>query len=241
VLHIVIPGEPVPLARPRAYRVGKGIRMYDPTKEHKWHIKQIMMHALTNYSDGDSKKGQEHFSSGGYDVSIRLYCSAPQSLPKKDSNQLSWGLLNKTTKSDVDNYCKLLLDAGNETLWHDDSQIVSLYVKKYFCNDGEPRTEIWVMPKKRITAEQVLQEVNLDEVVEFCESARALGAMLDKYRYTIKTEYDPDELYASSIAYHLTKIVDEHSSMIKKLDKHRKLWHDINAEVQISGEGKTLC
>ncbi len=29
--------------------------------------------------------------------------------------------------------------------------------------------------------------------------------------------------------------------MMKKLDKHKKLWHDINAEVQIPGEGKTLC
>lgn len=242
MLHIVIPGEPESLARPRAYRCANGIRMYDPSKEHKWQIKQLMMHALTNYQSGDSSKSVEHFSSGGYDVSIRLYCSAPKSISKREKNKLSWGLLDKTTKIDIDNGAKLLFDAGNEILWGDDAQIVSLYIKKYFCNDGNPRTEMWIMPrKKKVNSETVLSEVNLDEVVDFCEAARALGVMLDKYRYTIKTEYDPDELYASSIAYHLTKIVDEHGDMMKKLDKHKKLWHDINAEVQIPGEGKTLC
>jgi len=242
VLHIVIPGEPQALARARAFRCGKGIRMYDSQKSVKWQIKQFMMHALTNYADTDSKKGQEHFNSGGYDVSIRLYCSAPSSLPKRDLNRLSWGLLDKTTKIDCDNGAKLILDAGNQTLWHDDSQIVSLYVKKHFCNDGKPRTEILVMPrKKQANAEKVLSEVDMDEVADFCHSVGFLAHMLDKYRCEIKSNYDPDELYASSIAYHLTKIVDDHGSMIKKLDKHKKLWQNINAETQIPGEGRTLC
>ena len=242
MLHIVIPGEPQSLARARAFRCGKGIRMYDSQKSEKWQMKQFMMHALTNYADGDSKKGQEHFHSRGYDVSIRLYCSAPSSLPKRDLNCLSWGLLDKTTKSDIDNYCKMIFDAGNQTLWHDDAQIVSVYVKKYFCNDGKPRTEIWVMPrKKNVNAEKVLSEVDMDEVVNFCNEVEMLGHMLYKYRCEIKSSYDPDELYASSIAYHLTKIVDQHGSMLKKLDKHKKLWQNINAETQIPGEGRTLC
>lgn len=242
MLHIVIPGEPQALARPRAFRCGKGIRMYDSQKNVKWQIQQFMMHALTNYADGDTKKGREHFDSGGYDVSIRLYCSAPSSLPKRDLNRLSWGLLDKTTKIDVDNAAKLILDAGNQTLWHDDSQIVSLYVKKVFCNDGKPRTEIKIMPrKKQITAENVLSEVNMDELNDFCFSASSLGDMIDRYRAAIKSDYDPDELYASAIVYHLTKIVDEHGAMLKKLDKHKKLWQNINAISNVPGEGRTLC
>jgi Holliday junction resolvase RusA-like endonuclease len=241
MLHIVVPGEPQALARARAFRCGKGIRMYDSQKSVKWQMKQFMLHALTNYADGDSKESREHFHSGGYDVSIRLYCSAPSSLPKREKNLLSWGLLDKTTKSDIDNYAKLIFDAGNQTLWHDDSQIVSLYVKKYFCNDGKPRTEIWVMPKKQSKSEDVLAEVDMDEVVAFCEHVEDLGKMLENYRSAIKKDYDPDELYASSIAYHLTKIIDVHGAMLKKLDKHKKLWQNINAETHIPGEGRTLC
>jgi len=242
MLHIVIPGEPQALARARAFRCGKGIRMYDSQKSVKWQIKQFMFHALTNYADGDTKRGRDHFDSGGYDVSIRLYCQAPSSLPKRDLNRLSWGLLDKTTKIDCDNAAKLILDAGNQTLWHDDSQIVSLYVKKYFCNDGKPRTEIWIMPrKKQVNAEKVLSEVNMDEVDAFCNQVAVLGNMISRYRREIRETYNPDELYASEIAYHLTKIVDEHGAMIKKLDKHKKLWQNINAESHIPGEGRTLC
>jgi Holliday junction resolvase RusA-like endonuclease len=241
MLHIVIPGEPEAWARAGVFGKGRKPRFYDSQKGYKWHLKQFMMHALSNYADGDSKKGQTHFLSGGYDAVMRFYFPPPKTLSKRERNLLSWGLLLYTKKPDWDNLGKIVSDSGNITLYNDDAQLVSVYVKKYFCNDENPRTEMWIMPKKKITAEKVLSEVNLDEVVDFCEAARALGVMLDKYRYTIKTEYDPDELYASSIAYHLTKIVDEHGDMMKKLDKHKKLWHDINAEVQIPGEGKTLC
>lgn len=240
-LHIVIPGEPVALARPRAFRRGNSIRMFDSQKNVKWQMKQIFLHALTNYRDGDTTKSRVHFTSGAYDVIIRLYCSHPLSMPKRDLNLLSWGLLPKTTKIDVDNGAKMILDAGNETIWNDDAEIVSLYVKKYFCNDGNPRTEIWVMPRKPIQAEDILSEINMDEVESFCHSAAFLGSALQRYRDAIKTSHDPDELYASYIAYHLTKIVDEHGSMMKKLDKHKKMWHNISAETPISGEGKTLC
>lgn len=237
-IHIVIPGEPIAWARAGAFVRGRKPVFYDKQKDYKWYMQQYMSHALTNYFDGDSKKGQAHFLSGGYDAVMRCYFSPPQSLSKRDKNLLSWGLLHYTKKPDGDNLFKLGGDSGNGVLYKDDAQIVSLYVKKFFCNDGKPRTEIWIMPKKPITAEKVLAEVNLDEVVDFCESSRVLGNLLDKYRHTIKTEYDPDELYASSIAYHLTKIVDEHSDLLKKLDKHKKLWQNINAECPLPGEGK---
>lgn len=242
MLHILIPGEPQSLARPRAFiRSGKRIGMMDPCKNHKWQLKQFFLHALTNYCDGDNKISREHFLTGSYDVVIRLYCSYPN-LPKGDSNRLSWGLLDKTTKIDVDNAAKLILDAGNKTLWDDDAEIVSLYVKKYFCQDGKPRTEIWVMPrKKKANAEKVLSEVHMDQVEEFCHSVGFLAHMLDKYRCAIKSDYDPDELYASSIAYHLTKIIDEHGAMLKKLDKYRKLWHEISVDEPVTAKGKTLC
>ena len=236
MLKIVIPGEPVAWARAGVCGRGRKPIFYDTQKKYKWQLKQFMLHALTNYVDGDSSASSAHFKSGGFDVSIRLYISPPKTLPTKAVNLLSWGFLDKTTKADIDNFSKLIFDAGNQTLWDDDAQIVSLYVKKYFCNDGKPRTEIVVSPrKKQENASKVLSEVNLDEVENFCAQAEMLGGILSMYKGEISREVDPDELYASSIAYHLTKIIDDHSAMIKKLDKHKKLWQNINAEANPKG------
>lgn len=44
------------------------------------------------------------------------------------------------TKPDVDNLAKLVLDAGNDFLWKDDSIIVNLIANK--CYGQKPRTEI---------------------------------------------------------------------------------------------------
>lgn len=242
MLHIVVPGEPEAWARAGVCGRGRKPIFYDTQKDYKWHLKQFMAHALSNYADGDSKKGQIHFQSGGYNAKLRFFFSPPASLPKRERNLLSWGLLDYTKKPDWDNCGKIVSDAGNETIYHDDAQMVYVSVKKDYCYYGKPRTELWIMPRKKdINAEKVLSEVNMDEVESFCHSAAFLGSALDRYRNAIKSSHDPDELYASYIAYHLTKLVDEHGAMLKKLDKHKKLWQNINAETHIPGEGRTLC
>lgn len=51
------------------------------------------------------------------------------------------------TKPDLDNYLKLLEDAGNGYLWHDDSQIVTVSMGKRYAEAGEaPHIEMRVMP-----------------------------------------------------------------------------------------------
>ncbi len=44
-------------------------------------------------------------------------------------------------KHDIDNYCKLLLDACTGILWDDDSQIVSMMIVKSF-DKKNPRIEL---------------------------------------------------------------------------------------------------
>lgn len=45
-------------------------------------------------------------------------------------------------KRDVDNYNKLVLDAGTNILWNDDSQIVELTIRKFYCKEN-PRVELF--------------------------------------------------------------------------------------------------
>lgn len=46
-------------------------------------------------------------------------------------------------KQDVDNFNKLILDAGNNIIWQDDSQIVDLTVRK-FIDTINPRVELYI-------------------------------------------------------------------------------------------------
>lgn len=46
-------------------------------------------------------------------------------------------------KRDVDNFNKLVLDAGTDILWEDDSQIMKLIIEKFYDKEN-PRIEIQV-------------------------------------------------------------------------------------------------
>lgn len=50
---------------------------------------------------------------------------------------------NTKGKHDIDNFSKLVLDAGTKILWEDDGQIVDLHIKKYYDKQN-PRVELAV-------------------------------------------------------------------------------------------------
>lgn len=61
------------------------------------------------------------------EVSINFFIKKPKSRKKFD---------HVTTRPDLDNYLKLVLDAGNGILWLDDSLIIKLNAEKQY---GTPR------------------------------------------------------------------------------------------------------
>ncbi len=63
-------------------------------------------------------------------VDLRFYVPRPKSAPKR--------VLLPTTRPDLDQYTKLLLDASQGILWTDDAQIVTITARKLFCDDQHP-------------------------------------------------------------------------------------------------------
>lgn len=53
----------------------------------------------------------------------------PKSAPRR--------IVHPATRPDLDQYVKLVLDAGNGIIWPDDAQIVSLRAGKMFARDGD--------------------------------------------------------------------------------------------------------
>lgn len=130
-MKIIIPGNPEPQLRPRATRMGKGIRLYDPKKttDYKHHVR---MNASNQWKLGALV--------GAIKVTLTIYRKIQKSTTKRDLPLKKSGSIRPTVKPDVDNYTKGILDALNGVAWSDDSQVVTLIAHKYYSD--EPRVEI---------------------------------------------------------------------------------------------------
>lgn len=78
----------------------------------------------------------------GTEVRVSVTCTAPA--PKTARH----GCVPYTVKPDLDNVCKLVLDALNGVAWDDDAQVVSIFANKLPRQvKGAPaRTEVQVAP-----------------------------------------------------------------------------------------------
>ena len=121
---------PVAQARPRATRMGKGIRLYDPKKTADFK-KELRLLAQAEHVE----PLQDALS-----VEIWFYRAVQKSISKKEHIRRTTGCVRPTVKPDIDNLCKATLDSFNGILWKDDSQIVDLNTHKYYSEN--PRIEI---------------------------------------------------------------------------------------------------
>lgn len=129
-MRLVFEIEPVEQARPRAVRMGRGVRMYDPKKTADFK-KQLHLLALAKHV----VPIQEALS-----VEIWFYRQIQTSISKKEHLRRTTGHVRPTVKPDIDNLCKATLDSFNGILWKDDSQIVDLNLHKYYSDN--PRIEV---------------------------------------------------------------------------------------------------
>lgn len=117
-------------ARPRATRMGKGIRLYDPKKTADFK-KQLRLLAQAK---------QIEPLEDALRMEIWFYRPVQKSISKKEHDRRTTGLARPIVKPDTDNYIKSTLDALNGVLWKDDAQIVDLNTHKFYSDN--PRIEI---------------------------------------------------------------------------------------------------
>lgn len=132
-MKLVFEIEPVEQARPRATRMGRGIRLYDPKKVSVYK-KQLAMMCRFQYKQAPL--------SGPLKVEIKFFRHVQSSVSKKERNLRLSGSHRPVVKPDTDNYIKSTLDGLNGLLWEDDNQIVDLIAHKYYSDN--PRVEIEV-------------------------------------------------------------------------------------------------
>ena len=113
-----IPGKPVPWARARVSRQG-GFFTAPKQRTYKLQVAQHFSRKLPSPLPGPLV------------VVIRIQLLRPR------TNRTLLPATRNT--SDVDNWAKMILDAGNGVAWEDDSQVVALEISKLWVAD--PRDE----------------------------------------------------------------------------------------------------
>lgn len=128
--------KPVEQARPRATRMGKGIRLYDPKKVNVFK-KQLGMLAKQQMLD----RGLEPFD-GPLEVRMEFHRPVQASISQKERARRLSGVRRPTVKPDLSNYIKALEDGLNGILWVDDNRIVQIVAEKKYSD--RPRIVIEV-------------------------------------------------------------------------------------------------
>lgn len=128
--------SPVEQARPRATRMGKGIRLYDPKKVTVFKRKLGIL-AKQQMLD----RGLEPFD-GPLEVRMEFYRPVQASISKKEQARRLSGVHRPTVKPDLSNYIKALEDGLNGIIWIDDNRIVQIVAEKKYSD--RPRIVIEV-------------------------------------------------------------------------------------------------
>ncbi|CEG28107.1 RusA family crossover junction endodeoxyribonuclease [Bacillus sp. B-jedd] len=134
MIEFTVYGEPVAQGRPRFSSHGGITRVYDPAKsrDFKKYVRLVAsQHRPVKLLQGPLK------------LFVTIYRPTLRKFSKKKLAAAEQGELRPITKPDVDNYVKAVKDACNKVIWNDDSQVVDLYVGKYYSEN--PRVHIRIL------------------------------------------------------------------------------------------------
>lgn len=201
-MKITILGIPIAKARARTVRQGRSVVTYDPQSNLKFSIKQQMKLQLSGIS------GQLN----PLIVYLNFYFPYP-------ATKNPWILPYHTTKPDIDNCIKWILDCANQILFHDDKQIVEIYAKKLYSD--QPRTEIEIMPINDLKLDEnvlkVLKIFDPATLKEFVNHASTLARIFQ--------EVNPDyprhdsQKWLTAAASLLMTIAKQYTPKLTKLKK----------------------
>ncbi len=140
VLSFVVPGKPVGKGRPRFARIGNSVKTYTPTATKSYE------HAVTLLARaGLGRRGPLQ---GPLEVRIEALCPVPASWSRVKRRRAIDSGLRPTTKPDIDNLAKAVLDALNGTAFRDDAQVVDLACSKRYG----------AIPSVHVVVREIIQE-----------------------------------------------------------------------------------
>lgn len=125
MIHIKIPGKPVPMARPRVY--------------HNHAVNPRRMRNYERYAqiEGMAQYKGEPIKDNPVSLVIRVFRPIPESWSKKKRHKYNGRLCIK--RPDCDNYVKLVTDAFIGVLYEDDNLVA--HVDAWKCYSLKPRVE----------------------------------------------------------------------------------------------------
>lgn len=113
-MTFIIMGNPVAQGRPKFFRRGNFVGVYDPGKSKSW--KEAVKWQIIEQSP--------IVLDGPLDLNLKFFLPRPKTLPKR--------ILHHTKKPDVDNLAKAIKDAMKGICYKDDSQVCRLSVSKVY-------------------------------------------------------------------------------------------------------------
>lgn len=133
-IAFVIPGTPVGKGRPKFARRGNFVSTYTPEKTASYEN-------LVRLKAEEAMAGQQPID-GPVEVAIWLFVTPPASWSQKKQRQALAGTIFPTSKPDVDNVLKGILDAMNEIVLKDDKQAVDVRVTKRYGEIARASVEV---------------------------------------------------------------------------------------------------
>lgn len=125
-IAFVIPGTPIGKGRPKFARRGNFTVAYTPEKTASYEN-------LVKVKAEEAMQGQPLFE-GAVSVEIALFVTPPASWSQKKQREALAGSIFPTSKPDVDNCLKGIMDACNEIVFKDDKQAVDVKVIKRYAD-----------------------------------------------------------------------------------------------------------
>ena len=125
-IAFVVPGTPVGKGRPKFARRGNFVSTYTPEKTASYEN-------LVKVKAEEAMQGHTLFE-GAVSVEIALFVTPPASWSQKKTREALAGTVFPTSKPDVDNVLKGIMDACNEIVFKDDKQAVDVKVIKRYSD-----------------------------------------------------------------------------------------------------------
>ena len=124
----LVEGNPIGKGRPKFARRGNFVSTYTPTKTRDYEdlIKEAARKAM----------GSNELLETPVTVAIYITVPIPSSYSKKRTEACLSGFERPIKKPDIDNVAKCFLDAMNEIVYKDDTQVLTLHITKVYGTIG---------------------------------------------------------------------------------------------------------